>query len=224
MDSLTIYKQWKTIHVPANCKGSRSNEDEEPKFYQKLQIISKQVTVGEVYEDFQQHFEGVAAHVNLKRIQADAFQNNINDINTRVLQIDYAMAYQCQQQSKVQSALWTRGSINLFMCAVYHKEQTKTFLICTDYKGNDKFSKGTFIEYLYGNEFLNDGKVLNEVIWSDGPTTEFKNKFMRQLIQDLSLKYSKPFTWKFAATSHGKGVVDGVGGKVKSTIRHKVMS
>ena len=53
MDSLTIYKQWKTIHVPANCKGSRSNEDEEPKFYQKLQIISEQVTVGEVYEDFQ---------------------------------------------------------------------------------------------------------------------------------------------------------------------------
>ena len=134
------------------------------------------------------------------------------------------MAYQCQQQSKVQSALWTRGSINLFMCAVYHKDQTKTFLICTDYKGNDKFSKGKFIEYLYGNEFLNDGKVLNEVIWSDGPTTEFKNKFMRQLIQDLSLKYSKPFTWKFAATSHGKGVVDGVGGKVKSTIWHKVMS
>ena len=110
------------------------------------------------------------------------------------------------------------------MCAVYHKDQTKTFLICTDYKGNDKLSKGTFIEYLYGNEFFNDGKVLNEVIWSDGPTTEFKNKFMRQLIQDLSLKYSKPFTWKFAATSHGKGVVDGVGGKVKSTIRHKVMS
>ena len=93
----------------------------------KRQIISEQVTVGEVYEDFQQHLEGVAAHVNLKRIQADAFQNDINDVDTRVLQIAYAMAYQCQQQSKVQSALLTRGSINLFMCAVYHKDQTKTF-------------------------------------------------------------------------------------------------
>ena len=28
---------------------------------------------------------------------------------------------------------------------------------------------------------------------------------------------------KFSATSHGKGVVDGVGGKVKSTVRRKVM-
>ena len=71
---------------------------------------------------------------------------------------------------------------------------------------------------------LNGGKVLNEVIWSDGPTTEFINKFMRQLIQNLSLKYSKPFTWKFPGTSHGKGDVDGVGGKVKPTIWHKVMS
>ena len=71
---------------------------------------------------------------------------------------------------------------------------------------------------------LNNGKVLSEVIWSDGPTAKFKNKFMRQLIQNLSLKYNKPLTWKFSATSHGKGVVNGVGGKVKSTIRCKVMS
>ena len=68
MDSLTIYKQWKTIHVPANCKGSKNDKDEGPKFYEKLQIISEQVTVGEVYEDFQQCFEGVAAYNYLKRI------------------------------------------------------------------------------------------------------------------------------------------------------------
>ena len=37
-------------------------------------------------------------------------------------------------------------------------------------------------------------------------------------------KYAKPFLWKFSITSHGKGVVDGVGGKVKSTVRRKVMS
>ena len=50
---------------------------------------------------------------NFKWIQADAFQNDINDVDTRVLQINYAMDYQSQQQSKVQSTLWTRGGINL---------------------------------------------------------------------------------------------------------------
>ena len=124
------------------------------------------------------------------------------------------MAYQCQQQSEVQSALWTRGSVNIFTCAVYHNDQTKTFLICTSYKGKDKFSNGTFLEYLYENELQDDDKVMKEIIWLDGPTAEFKNKFMRQFIENLPLKYNKPFTLIFSATSHSKGVVDGIGRKV----------
>ena len=58
------------------------------------------------------------------------------------------------------------------MYPVYHKDQTKTFLICADYDGIDKFSNGTLLEHLYEKELLNDGKVLNEVIWSDDPTAE----------------------------------------------------
>ena len=42
-------------------------------------------------------------------------------------------------------------------------------------------------------------------------------------MENLSNKYDKPFVWKFSATSHGKGVVDGVGGKIKSSVRRKVM-
>ena len=155
--------------------------------------------------------------MSLKRIQACAFQEDIKDANTRVAQIDYAMAYQCQQQSEVQSALWARGSVNIFTCTVYHNYQTKTFLVCRNYKGKDKFSNGTFLEYLYENE-------LQHVIWSDDPTAEFKNKFMHQFIENLSLKCNKFFTWKYSATSHGKGVVDGIDGKVKSTVHSKVVS
>ena len=36
--------------------------------------------------------------------------------------------------------------------------------------------------------------------------------------------YQKKFSWKFSATSHGKGVVDGVGGRVKSLVHAKAMS
>ena len=133
------------------------------------------------------------------------------------------MAYQCQQQNEIQSALWSRGSVNLFTCSVYFANETKTYLICSNYKGKDKFSNGTFLEHIYEKELSHDGDM-DEVIWSDGPTSEFKNKYMRHLIEKLSLKYNKKFTWKFSATSHGKGVVDGIGGKVKSTVRRKVMS
>ena len=65
-------------------------------------------------------------------------------------------------------------------------------------------------------------KVLKRKLF--GPSSEFKNKFMRHLMETLSKKYAKPFMWKFFSNSHGKRVGDGVGGKVKSTVRRKVMS
>ena len=46
---------------------------------------------------------------------------------------------------------------------------------------------------------------------------------MWHLIQKLSAIYSKPFVWKFSATAHGKGVVNGVGGQLKSLVHKKVM-
>ena len=39
-------------------------------------------------------------------------------------------------------------------------------------------------DYMPANE-----NVETEVIWSDGPTSEFKNRFMRYLIQQLATKY-----------------------------------
>ena len=121
-------------------------------------------------------------------------------------------------------ALWTRGSVNLFTCAVYHKLETKTLSFGTDYKGKDKFSTGLFVETLYKEHILPNDDIKEEIIWSDGPRSEFKNQYMRYVIEILSHRYKKVFSWKYSATAHGKGVVDGVGGKVKSSVHKKVMS
>lgn len=67
-------------------------------------------------------------------------------------------------------------------------------------------------------------KNVEEVIWTDGPSSEFKNRFMAHLLQELSTKYKKIFKWKFFATSHGKGIVDGIGGRAKSIVRYKTRS
>ena len=79
-------------------------------------------------------------------------------------------------------ALWTRGSVNLFPCALYHNSNTKPFIFGTDYKGKDKFSTSLLIESLYCNHILPDKDVTEEIIWSDGPSSEFKNQFMYLLI------------------------------------------
>ena len=139
------------------------------------------------------------------------FQNDTKDPTKRVLQIDYAEAYQCELQNEIMSALWTRGSVNLFTCAVYNNSQTKILVFGTNCKGKDKFSSGLFIENLYKEQILPNETVQEEIIWSDGPTFEFKNYYMQHLIQKLSAIYNKRFVWKFSATAHGKYVVNGVG-------------
>lgn len=69
---------------------------------------------------------------------------------------------------------------------------------------------------------LQDESTVKEVIWSYSPNSEFNNKFMGQLRENPYKKYNKQFAWKFTTTSHSKGVVDGVGGNVKSTARRGV--
>lgn len=59
---------------------------------------------------------------------------------------------------------------------------------------------------------------MEEIFWSDGPASEFKNKFMFCVLRFFAMKYQKTFTWKFFATSHGKGVVDALGGNAKCVV------
>ena len=75
-----------------------------------------------------QAFGQVKEHQNPELLQAAEFKAYINLPKKQVLQIDYAMAYQCELQNETMRALWTRGSVNLFTCAAYHNSDTKIFI------------------------------------------------------------------------------------------------
>ena len=57
--------------------------------------------------------------------------------------------------------------------------------------------------------------VKNVSIWSDGPASQFKNRFIAAAMISLQTKHCLNIHWNFFATSHGKGPVDGIGGAVK---------
>ena len=220
LNTMTTYRQWNAIEVPNQSKLN-TNDDQTCK---KIAIVVKEVRVGEVLDELQELFGKVKEHQNVKTIQVSEFQRDLLDKTVRVLQINYAMAYQCELQKETMGALWTTGSVNLFTCAIYHKSETKAMMLCTNYKGKDKFSTGLFLNMLYNDYIPSNEHVSTKVIWSDGLSSEFKNQYMRFLIQELSKKHGKPFIWKFSAIGHGKGVVNGLGGKIKSIVNKKVMS
>lgn len=53
------------------------------------------------------------------------------------------MAYKCKYQDKIQPALRSDSSINLFTCTLTNDRKTTIMEICTDYKGKDKAATGT---------------------------------------------------------------------------------
>lgn len=55
-------------------------------------------------------------------------------------------------------------------------------------------------------------------IFSDGPSFQFKNKYMVQLLHTFQKNLGARISWHYFATSHRKGAVDGVGGTVKRTV------
>ena len=105
----------------------------------KICIITKDCQIGEVVERFQETFGRVKEHQNTKLIQAAEFQTDINHPKKQVLQIDYAVACQCELQNETMGALWTRGSVNLFTCTVYHNSNTKHLFLVLITKGRIRF-------------------------------------------------------------------------------------
>ena len=55
-------------------------------------------------------------------------------------------------------------------------------------------------------------------IWSDRPASQFKNRLIAAAIPVFKAKHQLTFKWNFFATSHGKGLVNGIGGSVKRDV------
>lgn len=74
-------------------------------------------------------------------------------------------------------------------------------------------------------EELPIGLNIREVrVWSDGPSSQFKNKYIAASLKVLEDYHNVKVQWNYFATSHGKGPVDGIGGSVKRQVRQAVLS
>ena len=110
----------------------------------------------------------------------------------------------------------------LFTAVVTYKAECKTVVTVFDSRDKGKDTVTVFIDFFYNYFVITD--AMEDIIWQDGPTSEFNNKHMVKFLQSFSQKNNQQFSWKYCANSHGKGIVDGVGGRAKSFVRSRVMS
>ena len=101
---------------------------------------------------------------------------------------------------------------------------TNHYAVISDSLNHDKVTVNCFLV-----KVLNDLKkvfpnVQEVKIFSDGAASQFKIKYIFQLLCTLQDMLQLKLEWHFSATSHGKGAVDGIGGTVKRTVLRAVNS
>ena len=97
--------------------------------------------------------------------------------------------------SEVKSALWSLASVTLFTAAVFYRGNHKTYLVCSDTKDKDKNAVFSFVTKLYDQIMIDVRKVspkVDDVIYSQGPSSEFKNKYTMKL---LAQKVNGTVSW-----------------------------
>jgi len=109
---------------------------------------------------------------------------------------------------------------------IWHQKSILSKVIVSDSKEHEKRAIAAYCSEVV-ELVKNDWRlsIINAVnIWTDGPSSQFKNKFIFSLLPKLSVTYSLHVGWNYFTTSHGKDPVDALGGNVKRIAHRQVLS
>ena len=126
--------------------------------------------------------------------------------STAVLQIDFAENYSTFWKDEVQSAHWHKNQITVFTAALWQSVDCTLAVVVSDDRSHSRDCAIVFLEHLI-KQLLNKN-ITALHIWSDGPSSQFKNRYIAATSSWLQKECSIKITWHFFASSHGKGPVD----------------
>ena len=185
----------------------------------------KEGFVGELIELVFSCYPDYIGHVRRKRVMAACFQEDKSDESKVIIQCDFAQDYNCRDNAgEIQSAIYGRKNVTIFTCAIHFNNKWTSYAILTDsdkYKSTVRCCLLKIIDHFLENFDVSSKDTV--IIWSDGPSNEFRNKFMTgKFLHEVMTIVKKPVAWKYFETSHGKGVVDGIGGSLKARVADHV--
>ena len=134
-------------------------------------------------------------HGHIKRLQSKQYEldkelASLQDSDIAVLQMDFAENYACLVQDEIQSAHWNQNKVTLFTTVTWLKGEVMSKVIVIDCMQHTKSPVMIFLDEILKNL----PSTVKEVrIWTDGPSSLFKNNFIMEGVKMLSKKHgSKP--------------------------------
>ena len=223
-DGILLEKYFEDIDPQSTVKYYRWEKSaSEGKFFRRVRV---EMTLEEAIASFRLIVPFFVKHQNVKRHQHHCYEQDKNNASSKrlVMQVDFAENYRCIEQREIQSAYWGQHQVTLFCSCIWNgSDGPINYVVLSDSNKHDKISALKYICLILDRVDMNDDET-ELVIWSDGPCSQFKNRFVAKSLSLLAERYGlKKVEWAFFATAHGKGPVDGLGGSAKRLVRRAVM-
>ena len=166
--------------------------------------------------EFKRHnYSRMRQHSELTHLKA-----TLVGTKSAIIQVDFSENYTNTQQNEIQSAYFGHDNFSLYTVCVWFPDgnqvKSKTFCIISDNLTHSKFYVLHYNKLIIQEvrQIVADLQTVH--FWSDGCAAQFKSRFCFYLLSmyptDLRI------TWNFFESHHGKGPVDGVGGRIKTSV------
>ena len=135
-----------------------------------------------------------------------------------LLHFDFSENATCPYENEVQSAHWSQKQVSLFVVCVFKSNDA---LNCRVMVSDDLDHSKRSVSHLQTVvESVITSNVQELIFWSDGPASQFNNRYTTMLLNHFAKKqaYRLQISWNFFATANEKGCVDGVGGSAKQMV------
>ncbi|CAF4866414.1 unnamed protein product, partial [Rotaria magnacalcarata] len=166
------------------------------------------------------------SHVFIKRAQSSLFEElkESTDDKKVLLQVDYAENFAMDQQDAIQSTYWNTRMLSIFTAHAWCGANNYSFALVSDNVTHDKYCVAACLNNIITKlkQYLPD---LEEIVFfSDGAASQFKQRYLLQNMTRMMVEHTLKLSWNFFAISHGKGVVDAIGGMVKQMVWKEIMT
>ena len=178
-------------------------------------------TLKECFEELQQQLEFFLVHTFIKRRQNEHFERMKSAVDGKqiVVQVDFAENYAILEQNEIQSAHWCHDQVTVFTAYAWvNKNKGQSYAIISNELQHGKYAVHAFLDYLLRDLKATYPDITKVNFISDGAASQFKQKFLFTNLTFMEEVHHIKVVWNFFATSHGKGVVDGIGGHVKRLV------
>jgi hypothetical protein len=188
--------------------------------------VEKKAPLSLVFQVLKDLLPAFLTHSYVKRKQSaflDSLKDAVNHDTTKaVIQLDFSQNYAMAQQDEIQSAFWSHDQVTIFTSYNWCASSNKGTVVVSNDLSHSREAIFVFIDQLLSSLFEEHPGIKSVAFQSDGAGSQFKNKYLFANLCHWKTKYEKCFSWHFTATSHGKGVIDGLGGTVKRAVWRSV--